>query len=468
MGLFLAQTVGTNNFQFAKAQMHIISIAKTDTKIGFSSTVTNLQGVNCARVTYAPSLTGPTITRLNAFVNNVGYASPPHVVALAVPAGTMFSGGSLNGVLVSAVAGASFRVGDAGSPMSNHICAVYDADDCDGTGHWVDKDGGGTTSFPPDVILYHELSHCFHFATAAPDSEPLAETDENDMRDVRGLPHRNIASHNGGCGSGPTTCCVVASLATGSSYSEEIQRFRHLREHTLRRSIVGDDLFNEFHHRYYGFSPEVTRLIGHQPNLRPIIRDRFVMPLLAGVEMLICYADHKGKGLASLLRAQASRKDLSAVYQGSSLEELAGYIKVVRNFDNEMISRALNRKGRKYSGLKKLLRHINVETLRDEYIDWLLVAVVELWVGSARILDSGRSNAEIDLEIYEKIIQWIALMPISGVWKELSRLETETELQGLEQFIFDPRSKEIFSERLIEKHPQHGKTIRRWAERRGT
>jgi hypothetical protein len=459
MSLFLAQTMGANTFQLATAQTHIISIARMDTGQGFSSTTTTIEGATCTEITYVRTLTGATSIRLDALVHDTGFTSPRQIIIMAVPSNFLLP----SGVPVKNVAGQAFNIGTTGNPFASHICTIYDSDDCNGTGHWVDKEGGGSTSFPPDVILYHELAHCFHFATGVATTEPLAETDENDMRDARGLSHRDTSSHTGGCGGGPTKCCIVASLTTGSSYSEDIQRFRHLREQTLRHSVVGDDFFNEFFYRYYGFSPEITSLIGRRPNLRPLIKERFVMPLLASLEMLIFYADKKGDGLAKFLRGQARRQDLSDIYQKSSLEELARYLKNARDFDSKAISATLKSKGRQYSGFKELLRHISKETLRDDYIDWSLVAVVELWVKGALMIYSGKSEAEIDCHLNEKITRWIALMPVSKVWKEFSRIETEMELQSLEQFMFDPRSREIFSGRLIEKHPRHTDTILRWA-----
>lgn len=461
MSLFLAQSAGTNNFEFADSQADIISISTMDTGVGFNeSTPTTIEGVVCVEITYTRTQSGSTAIRLDQLVHDTGFTTPQQIIVMAVPNGTMF-----NGILVSAIAGVALPIGATGSPFANHICTIYDADDCNNSGHWVDKEGGGTTSFPRDVILYHELAHCFHFATSVTTSEPLAETDENDMRDVRGLPHRNTASHNGGCGGGPSpSCCIVASLATGSPYSEEVKCFRHLREHTLRNSMVGDDYFREFFYRYYGFSPEVTRLMGHQPNLNSLIKEYFVMPLLAGIEMLIYYVDNRGVGLAKFLRGQSTRENLLEIYQKDFIDELSKYLKIARNFDGKVVSLVLNNKSREYSGFKKLLQHINNETIKDEYIDWSLVSVVELWVENTLLLYSGNTEDEIDSDIYEKIIQWIALMPISNIWEEFSRLETEIELQYLEKFIFDSKSKEIFSERLIEKHSRYLETICRWAE----
>lgn len=463
MSLFLAQSLDTSNYEFAASQIDIISISNMDTGLGFNETApTIIEGATCIEVTYTRTEPGPTAVRLDRLVHDTGFTSPQQIIVIGVPSGTIMP----NGINVSIVAGQAWNIGQADSPFANHISLIYDTGDCSGSGHWVDKEGGGTAPFPRDVILYHELAHCFHFATGVPTSEPLAETDENDMRDVRGLPHRNTASHNGGCGGGPISisCCIIASLATGSPYSEEIKRFRHLREHTLRHSMVGNDFFSEFFYRYYGFSPEVTRLMGHQPSLSPLIKKCFVMPLLAGVEMLIYYADNRGEGLARFLQGQSTRKGLSGIYQKDFLDELSGYLKMIRNLDSKAISLVLNSKRREYPGLKKLLRYINKKTIKDEYIDWTLVSVVELWTESALLLYSGSLEVEINLEIYKKIIHWIALMPISNVWEEFSRLETELELQRLEQFVFDLQSKEIFAKRLIEKHSRYSETICHWTK----
>lgn len=488
MALFIAQTDGATDFEVGLVQLDLIAISKIDGGLDFQEAATvDIEGVTCIPVAYVQSETGETPDRLDDLANRTDFTEQSDVVIFGVDCNFMLSDGTSmcgNGTAVESPA--NNPVYDTSwNPFAGTIAVFYDVTYCDGAGMRVDKEGGGRTAQYSDVVLYHELSHAFHFLTAAqppldPDisaslaqEEVNAETDENDMRDVRGVSHRDVNSHWGDCGlvnggsEGDTGCCIVATLATGSAFSEEINRFRHFRDHTLCDSVVGADFFKQFFYRYYGFSPEVTRLIGRQPNLGPLVKERFVMPLLCGVEMLIYYADHQGKGLAEFLRHQSQRQGLCDLYQKQSLDELCSYLKIARNFNLASVSTALKGKGRNYSGFRKLLKHINKETLNDEYIEWSLVSVVELWVESALVLYSGKSDAEINFKVYEKIVRWIALMPISNVWNEFSRLETEVELQNLEQFIFDPRSKELFSRRLFEKHPQYDQTIRRWSEERG-
>ena len=459
MSLFLAQTDGTTNFDFGLSQQHVISIAKMDLGVGFNETSpTTLEGVTTVEVTYTQSESGPTCDRLDELVHDTGFVNPEQIIAHGVDANFVIAG-----FPISSIAGIAIPRGNADNPYMNHIATFYDTSQCNGSGWWVDKEGGGTTSFPSDVILYHELAHCFHFATGVASTEPLAEADENDMRDVRGVDHRDTSSHNGGCGGPVVNCCIVASLSTGSSYSEEIKQFRRLREQTLRRSIVGDEFFKEFFYRYYGFSPEVTRILGHQPNLNSVVKEQFVLPLLSGVELLIFYSENDGKSFASHLRERARIPGLEKTYEKEFLEELNGHLGLIRGNNDKQKKFVFNKSFGNYAGFGKLLKHIGKSTIEDEYINWSLIDVVEIWVKSALLLYSKKSDGEIDFEIYENIIDWISLMPVSEVWKDFSRIETEIELKSLEEFIFDPKSKAVFSERLIDKHPLYAETIRNWA-----
>jgi len=460
MSLFIAQNFMTSVYNFAQVQAHIISISVMDGGIGFATATTNIEGAACTQVTYARSQAGPTAVRLDSLVHDTGFTAPQQIVAFGVPSNTIMP----NGINVSAVAGKAFNVGEPGSPLATHIALIYDTGDCSGSGYWVDKEGGGTTSFPPNVILYHELAHCFHFVTGVATSEPLAETDENDMRDVNGIPHRNTASHNGGCGGGATSCCIVASISTGSPYSQEIQRFRQIRDSVLRQSIVGDDFFNEFFYRYYAFSPEVRRLLGHHPHLKPLVRERFVVPLLAGADLLIHYKEGKGSGLAEFLREQACREELGLITSDSCLKEIREYTTAALSLGVQIPDEFVDRIEQRYRGFRKLLEHIHVETVRDEYISWALVRVVDLWLNSICLVRSQMADAEIEKRVSEGITTWISEMPISDIWRELSRLETLSELQSLEQFMIDTISKRAFAKRLINKHPQYRETVDAWMQ----
>ncbi len=463
MSLFIAQTDGVNNFALSDSELHIIAISVMDTGVGFNEpTPTVIEGVTCIQVTYTRSQSGPTAVRLDALVHDTGFVSAQQIIAHAVDGSFVIAG-----FPITSIAGIALPLGDASNPYTSHIATFYDNSQCNGSGYWIDKQGGGTASFPTSAILYHELAHCFHFATGVTSTEPLAEMDENDMRDVLGVDHRDPASHNGGCGGGPPTCCIVASLATGSPYSEQVNRLRHLREHSLRHSQVGDAFFAQFHYRYYGFSPEITRLMGNERKLSTLIKDQFVAPLLASLDLLTWYADQRGQNLAQFLRKQALDANFAPLHQALFLRRVGNYLKLARNFDSTVIVPILQNQAIQYPGLPHLLRHIHQSTMADEYIDWTLLKVLELWVQSALLLHEAKPDSEIDAIVHRNISQWLALMPIADIWGELSRLQVEIELNSLEQYLFDPLTKVLFAMRLIRKFPQYRETIAHWANSEG-
>jgi len=469
MGLFIAQTDGTETYDLTHAEVDVIAISLLDAGIGFDEVNTvDREGITCVPVEYTQNETGPTADRLDDLVNNVTYTSPPDIVIFAVDFSYSLSDGTPVGGN-----GLALPIGNAANPFTSHVCTFYDITLCDGAGIWVDAEGGGSTGMSTEVMLYHELSHCFHFVTGTTAStsaqeEVNAEIDENDMRDASGLDHRDVNSHNGGCGGGPPNCCIVASLATGSPYSSEVNRFRYFREHILRGSEVGDDFFKHFHYHYYGFSPEVCRLMGHQPSLSPLIKKYFVAPLLAGVELLIHYSAHKGKGLLDLLHQQAEREEFAEIYDQEFLDELSTYLNFVENHDYTIISRAMLKKGEDFSGVASLLGYIKEQTANDDFINWALVDVLRIWLSSALLLTTEKTDEEIDKEIHLLISEWIAHLPITAIWGEFSRLQMESELNNLEQFVFDRRGKDTFAMRLIEKYPEYSSTIMRWGQNRRT
>jgi hypothetical protein len=465
MSLFIAQTDGATKFRVLQAQVDLISITKVDPGLGFIEDATqDIEGVTTIPVTYTQSETGPTPTRISDLVNNTGgVVTPPRIVIFAVDDSFTLSDGT-----PLAGNGVAIPPGGSGNPFTANIAAFYDVTLCGGSGVWVDKEGGGTTQESSEVVLYHELSHCFHFdtGTTAPTSEQeevAAETDENDMRDVLGYAHRDVNSHNGGCGGGPApSCCIIASLATGSPYSSEIAAFRHYREQTLRGSEVGDDFFRRFFHSYYAFSPEVVRVMGRNPDLSDLVRERYVLPLLAALEMLIHYADSRGRGLAGLLHAQLDRPGCEEFFSVHQLERLVLEVGTARSVLDDG---AHGTSGEPGSPIAELAAYIRGRTVDDRLLRWALVDVVGLWATSLLRVHAGAPDEVVDAEARGNIASWIAQLPVSTVWTAFSRPKADEELRALDQFLFDPEARSVFAARLGTTVPAHADTATRWAAR---
>lgn len=468
MGLFIAQSIESTNFEVLQSETDLIAISQMDAGIGFDEVnLTSIEGVSCIQVTYdTQNETGATSDRLFDLVNEQSYSSP-HIIILADDGSFVLADGSTTAF----ANGFAMPVGNQLNPFANNVCTIYDITLCGGEGIWVDAEGGGTTGMSTEVMLYHELSHCFHFVTntTAPTSaaeEVAAEIDENDMRDVSGLQHRDTNSHNGGCGGGPITCCIIASLATDSPYSNEVVQLRYLRDKALRVSAVGDDFFNLFFNSYYSFSPEVTRFLGRYPKLSNLTKDHFVIPFLIGLETVLYYCNNEQNSYLTISFIEKKIKDIKHIEKYNEIDfkiirELLKEDKVTKIFPiiNRSITYSLDKNS--LSELSELL----INASKDEIIKWSLIDIVLTWFDLVEIIQSNKSNKEKSEHISNIIENWLSEIPVTPIWGSLTRSQIENELSNLNHYLFNKRLKSQFSFKLTKRFKQHEEIINHWSLR---
>lgn len=433
MALYLARDDGTGSFLPDLGFGHLVEIANLDTGLGEADDATDVKGIE---VVYAQSLAGIPPDRLDDLVNENGYVAPPDIIIF--PVGGAFA--LADGTMITSAAGVALPVGDAINPTAADVATIYDTSQCNGAGYWVDREGGGTTGMPSSGILYHELSHCWHFVTgtAAPTSaaeEEAAENDENDMRDQLGIDHREPTSHDGGCGGGPTGCCVVATVASGSPYSEEVNRLRVVRDQLLRRGRVGEDFFERLHYDYYSFSPEVVRLMGRSRPTHDFVRDSFVVPLLAGLQLISTCVSSKGdlEAIADVLKCESER--LVAVTE-PNLPGAATHGELAR---------------------------IAEIALRSPYVRWALLDVIALWINLApRVTEASRSA--IGSAGRDAVCSWASRLPLSPLWDELTPSRVVACLRELDDLLWDYDSRSAFAARLCARLPTATLLTNDWVE----
>lgn len=472
MGLFIVNNLGTTTFESSQVEFDLISITKGDTSLGFTETpLTNIEGFECFEVTY-PVLneTGPTPQRIFDLVSSNGFVSPPHIMIIGDDGGFVLADGvtttAANGIAMSP--GNSGQIGSDINPFANNILAIYDVTLCDGNGIWVDKEGGGTVEMTTDIMLYHELSHCYRIATNTlpvdgsgnvdlAQEEVNAEIDENDMRDVRGIAHRDVNSHNGGCGGGTVNCCIIASLSTESPYSKEVIKLRSVRDKTLRNSEIGDAFFNQFFYEYYAFSPEITRLLGYYPKLKEITKDSFVNPLLLSLDLLIYYSESMGNNLVEFIENQLQEK------QDLGIDNILSLNFMIKEMEDSKFSTdAIKNRYGELLGFENLGEYLNQNIIERGVIKWSLFESLKIWLNAVVWISNKEENCEH--KIYSAISKWTADFPISDTWNELNRLQVKKELKNLEKYIFDKFSKKMFSERLIKIISNYHSDIHEWAK----
>jgi len=466
MGLFIATGTGLSH---DNATLDLISIAAGDTGYG----ETNISA-DRTLVTYARTLNGPCQLRLDDLVNNTAATAQPAAAAWASPPDiVIFPGDSSfllpDGTPITAAIGLSTPVGSPLNPTANDIAAIYDTSLCDGDGVWADKEGGGTVCAPSSVIIYHELAHCFHYATGttaatSAQEEVNAEIDENDQRDQLNLAHRDVTSHNGGCGCGSGGCCIIASISTGSMYSDEVIHLRVIRDKMLRRTEVGNDFFNSFFYAYYGFSPEICSVMGNNPELSELIKIFFVAPVLNALELMVHYTENKGIGLTAFLKDQTETQKFKQQFDEITLHQLNLCLDFIQNAsDTEIVLQQLPAWIKEIRGFEALFNHLRSGAVNDQIIRWSLLDSLQIWVKAATQLQSGAPDDEIETFLYEEISEWFSRLPVTAVWNDFSRIQTEIELNQLSDYIFDSRGKKKFAGALINQYPNHKQTVLQWS-----
>ena len=446
------------------AFLDLLQIANMDAGIGQNAPAGDL-----IQITYAQTLAGTCPNRLNTLVNTdfTGVAGATDIVAIAVDNTFMLNDGSI----VANFAGVTLSPhssGGAGSAQNpTEFCLViYDVTQNGGTGFCIKGEVSGNfdVPFPNPVILYHELSHAFRIASsailslaaagcAASPEEMAAEVDENDMRDQMGIAHRDTTDHCGNpgcpsssCGSaGPTSdggCCIVASVATGSPFSQEVNALRAIRDKSLRWSDVGFDFFDKLHYDYYSFSPQVCTLMSGSPELRDQVSAYFVLPLTRCLYLIHDY----GKGKCSTKEIGARfEAGVQASAQLSSItrEEVHTALSVIGHLqDSEPVAD---------EKLEELAKLLSERAWSSPFVHWALIETIEIYANALLWRFDGVPSHEIGSRLGERFDAWGARMPVSEVWKGLSRYAIREELDFLKNSLLrSTEARERFAQRLID------------------
>ena len=114
-------------------------------------------------------------------------------------------------------------------------------------------------------------------------------------------------------------------------------------------------------------------------------------------------------------------------------------------------------------GFEALFNHLRSGAVNDQIIRWSLLDSLQIWVKAATQLQSGAPDDEIETFLYEEISEWFSRLPVTAVWNDFSRIQTEIELNQLSDYIFDSRGKKKFAGALINQYPNHKQTVLQWS-----
>lgn len=413
-------------------------VITNDTELGLDPIVDGLEPV-----TYTPSTTGAPQARLDVLVNTTwtpDYGDGPQTVdIIIIPAlanfvlddGTPLGQSFTNNGVALPPAGSGLG-GDTLNPTVNCL-VIYDTTQnlCLAR---AGTDGTLDLPTPNAVVLYHEFSHAFRILNntllqltgicdpAAPE-ESAAITDENDLRTQiaeRQGETPQLRDVNIHCGqvcpvdTPDTGCCIIASVASGSSKSPQVQSLRAVRDRFVRRTEVGHAFFERFFYDYYAFSPQVCTMIAGDPRLGRAILDGFVEPLLGFWQLVIArgFEGTDGEALARMLRAQ--HRDQAAI-----VATLAALAQTEAYWDLDESPADVP------PALRSLLHE---RAWPSAHVQWALVEPVQIYRGVLRELADGASDTQLGVDLQAAIERWAPEFPLDPVWGELSRAELEREL----------------------------------------
>lgn len=410
---------------------------------------------NLVQVTYQRSTSGPCPTRLDALVNtNFGVNSANiDIIVVAVGSGFTLADGTM-----MAGNGTARPPATAGNPTAS-VLVFYDVEDNNGDGVCLNAQDNGEydLSNPTPVLLYHELSHAFHIArgdllslsepdpcnNASPE-EQRAMQDENDMRTQRGDRLRTTTNHcgNPGTDGSCSSCCVVATVASGSPFSAEVQALRRVRDGLLRRSEIGFDFFARLHDDYYGFSPEVCRLMAVEPDVLPVVRDCYVRPLTLCLGLVFAYTAG-GVEVGALGQRLVDAVQQSLALASASTADLRAAVAML---DGGPVP------GRFSSpGLVALAQLLHEHARGSRTVEWALLQPIRLMIAAVEQIRAGATADEVGSGFATAIDAWAVDVPLSGVWYGLSRYAMREELAFLGRVLLrGPAARRRFAARLLE------------------
>lgn len=451
---------GDGGVDAAQAFVDLGIIAHGDSGLGLGPKTGHKQPV-----IYTQSQTGVPPTRLATLVNTAhtmdfgAGPTPVRIIILSVKENFSFS----DGRMITRVSGRTLP--PASSTLAGHslnvtedLLIVYDTTNNKGAGYCMPRLGppGPDVQFPGPVILYHELSHAQRILTntfaaltircdpSSPE-ERLAIVDENVLRvqiGGSGAGLRDPGVHcSKPCTAAPSnSCCIIASVTSGSASSEDVAALRAVRDGFLRRSEVGYAFFQTLFHDYYAFSPQIATILAGRPGLRGAVHDGFVRPLIAILQLMRRFgvdgatASELGRAFGESHRDTAGERHLWAEQAQSWIADPAS-----AGVSPDQVPILVDMLGR---------------ALESGHVVWAMVEPLEIYERALEASLDGRSDDAIGELLVDAFSTWGSRLPFDPVWASLPVARLDSELAFVEKALLrTAASRATFRERLIREFP---------------
>lgn len=328
----------------------------------------------------------------------------------------------------------------------------YDTSNCNGNGRWIWGSNGNKECTPSVGILYHELGHAY---LNQPITDPYsvieaeAITEENVLRDALGLVPRDTTRFDSGCGcpDGGGDCCIVASVATSSPFSYEVNMLRRVRDYKLRRSEFGTQFFNALHDEYYSFSVEVCRIMVLHSNTQHNVEQWLVRPLVQILNIAFDYTQHPddlkrlgGHLLDDINSGFIWKKDeksewefahlfINSIITGNSLSE------VLPELDEATIA---------------VCDMLTTRIPKCPHVKWGIAHLLDIYIMGRIQFNSTDKPEDVGLWLKDKLDRWLGNIPLDYILSHLSDEELSSDLKKLTSTVFTSKdARQYLGKRLV-------------------
>ncbi|PFV80063.1 hypothetical protein COL05_15775 [Bacillus sp. AFS059628] len=468
MAMFIlkdAKGIGSNEFDTNQGFVDLAIIAN-DVGLGLNDPVNGKQQVTYKR---SMEMDGAPQVRLDELVNKVftpnygkdgkGPGNVDIVVIPALPGFTLKNGTPIQNNAFALPPSNSNWDGANLNPTKDCLI-IYDIkqDIC------VARAGtNGVTDLPISnpVVLYHEFSHAFRIVNnkvkqttfeckpSSPEEE-AAIVDENELR-------TQIAKRNGvtpelrdpkiycgstGCGGtwigGGGGCCIIATVASKSLTSPQVQYLRFIRDHFVRNTEVGYAFFEKFFYDYYAFSPQVCTIMAGHPNISEILLEGYIDPLLEFWKIMIERSSHQFKDF-----------DLGTVFVRNHTDraQSKSRLEALHRTNIYWLNQQVSDNSDDIS--QELIALLSELAWPSDYIQWSLVAPVRIYHDLLTLFFDGANEQTIGREFNRALESWIPEVPINMVWASLSAEQVAKELEFCDTVLLQSASnRKRFRQRL--------------------
>jgi hypothetical protein len=235
----------------------------------------------------------------------------------------------------------------------------------------------------------------------------------------------------------------VATVASGSPYSAEVNELRYLRDRFFRQSEIGFDFFERLHTDYYTFSPEVSSMMVRSPSLKSLIGDYFVQPLTVILRLIYEYTV-EGCTPAELGASFAAAVISAPVIASLEAPDIARLEQILGKASLPSLPEA-------EEDLSTLESLLSERAHRSEFVKWALIDTISMYLDGVRQRLIASDPEVIGLRLTQSIDAWSARMPITEVWSKLSWYDRRGELEFLKQAVLrTPAARARFARRLLD------------------